>query len=123
MSPPHVGLRLGRSLQVPDRIAEVMRQNVFDILMAKYEWQPICGCPGRYILAGGTTHLSINELVDGEIAVEEANFDSARDLVCYCYFEGGGLISYKKTNGYLHAHCSEWGMARKMAVLGGPNFR
>jgi len=89
----------------------------FDFLMARYDWLPISGCPGRYTLADGITPLSANELAGTEMNVNEAAFLSARDVVCYCYFEGGGMISYKKANGYLHTLCDEEGMVRKMAML------
>jgi hypothetical protein len=100
-----------------------MCQTMFDILMAKYEWLPIRGCRGRHTLASGITMLGIKELADTDLSVEEAAFDTARDLVCYCHFDGGGMISYKKPNGYLHTLCNEAGTVRKMAVLRGPDLR
>ena len=96
-----------------------MCQITFDILMARYDWVPIPDCPGRYTLLNRITHQSISELVGTDTMVTEVAFDLARDLVCYCHFEGGGMISYKKANGYLHTLCNEEGMTRKMAKLRG----
>lgn len=89
----------------------------FGILLGKYAWLPIAGCPGRYILARGVTTLDINELTGMDLKVTESAFAGAPDLVCYCQFEGGGMISYRKGNEYLHTLCNEDGMARKLAQL------
>ena len=96
-----------------------MCQITFDFLRGKYDWLPITGCPGRHILAEGITPLSIDELAGVDMGVTEAVFVGARDVVCYCHFDGGGMISYKKPNGFLHTLCDEDGMRRKLATLRG----
>jgi hypothetical protein len=90
---------------------------MFEYLMNKYHWTPISGCPGRYILASGVISLSPQELVGNNITISEEKFDAAQDAVCYCYFTNGGLISYKKQNGFLHTLCTKEGMKRKMDLL------
>lgn len=96
-----------------------MCQITFDFLRGKHDWLPIAGCPGRYTLAEGITPLSINDLTGMDRVVTEAVFAGARDLVFYCHFDGGGMISYKKPNGFLHTLCDEDGMRRKLAMLRG----
>ena len=91
---------------------------MFDELMAKYDWQEISGCPGRYLLACGVTNMSPQELVSTHVGFVEVICDQAKDPIVYGFFEGGGLISYKKSNGYLHSLCNTDGMARKLAMLG-----
>ena len=96
-----------------------MCKNIFNELIAKYSWRPISGCPGRYTFAQGIVALTIQQLTDSSIEVSEEVFQGAKDPVSYCYFSGGGLISYKKKEGYLHTLCDIEGMNRKMAMLKG----
>ncbi len=69
------------------------------------------------MLAEGLVPQTIDELIGEEIEVIEERFVNARDAVCYCFFDGGGMISYKKTEGYLHTLCDEPGMKRKLKSL------
>lgn len=94
---------------------------MFDELKAKYNWKPIRHCPGRYILSTGITHLSPEQLVGKALLITEETFQTAKDPVLYCHFEGGGLISYRKKEGYLHTLCDTDGMNRKMISLKGEN--
>jgi len=87
--------------------------------MSRYDWKPIAGCPGGYTLAEGVVPLSVDELTEGTAAVSEERFEGATDAVCYCYFDGGGMISYKKPDGYLHTLCDAEAMARKLRSLRG----
>ena len=96
-----------------------MTQNMFDLLKSNYVWNPIRNCPGRFILADGVISLSIQDLIGVDIDVYENVFKNTADPVSYCYFKGGGLISYKKPEGYLHTLCNQEGMERKMAMLSG----
>jgi hypothetical protein len=63
--------------------------------------------------------LSIQQLLDSDIDVSEEVFEGATDPVSYCFFDGGGLISYRKKDGYLHTLCDAAGMNRKLAMLKG----
>ena len=96
-----------------------MYKNIFDELKARYAWRPISGCPGRYTFARGIVALTIRQLTDSSIEISEEEFQGAKDPVSWCHFSGGGLISYKKKEGYLHTLCDEKGMNRKMAILRG----
>lgn len=91
--------------------------DMFKELLEKFEWTPIQGCPGRYLLAKGVIPDSIQELIGPDIVVTEEHARGARDPVCICHFSGGGMISYRKDSGYLHTLCSEEGMRRKLAML------
>ncbi len=94
-----------------------MCKSIFDKLRAKYEWRPISGCPGRYILTKGVVPITPQQLMGIDAEVSEEVFDQAADPVSYCFFDGGGLISYRKKNGYLHTLCDSSGMERKLAML------
>ena len=90
---------------------------MFDHLKARYDWRPIPGCPGRYVFAQGITARTIQELTEDRFEVSEENLKGARDPVSYCFFPGGGIISYRKKDGYLHTLCNTDGMTRKMMSL------
>ncbi len=92
---------------------------MFDKLKNGYRWRPINGCPGRYTFAEGVVALTIQDIVGKDIEVLEENFTGAVDVVYYCHFDGGGLISYKKPDGYLHTLCNTDGIARKLRMLRG----
>ena len=92
-------------------------RNMYDCLKDKYNWRPIGNCPGRYVLAEGVISKSICQLVGKEVHITEETFENAQDPVSYCFFEGGGLISYSKQDGYLHTLCDESGMKRKLGML------
>ena len=90
---------------------------MFSDLFARYEWNEIQGCPGRYILGKGIVRDSISELAGKDLAIHEEQFPGAQDPVSYCFFTGGGIISYQKKDGYLHTLCDEEGMNRKLDAL------
>ena len=89
----------------------------FQELFSRYEWKEIRGCPGRYILKDGICNLPPALLVGKDIEIREECFAKAPDPVFYCRFSGGGLISYRKSNGYLHTLCTDEGMDHKMNDL------
>ena len=94
-----------------------MHKSTFDELRTRYRWNPIYGCPGRYVLAQGVVPTTPQQLIELDIEVFEEVFTQTADPVCYCFFEGGGLISYRKKNGYLHTLCDTDGMERKLGML------
>ena len=96
-----------------------MYKNIFEELKGKYTWRPISGCPGRYTFSKGVVTLTIQQLTGSSIEISEEVFQGVKDPVSYCHFNGGGLISYKKKEGYLHTLCDEEGMNRKMVMLKG----
>lgn len=94
-----------------------MTSNWFEQLKHRYQWKPIAGCPGRYILSEGVVHFSIEELVGQSVEVKKADFKNAADTVYYCHFVGGGVISYAKPDGFLHTLCDTGAMKRKLDML------
>ena len=92
---------------------------MYNYLKEKYRWKPIENCPGRYTLAEGVVSQNISELIGKTVPIMEECFGNAKDPVSYCFFEGGGMISYSKQGGYLHSLCDELGIKRKLSMLKG----
>ncbi|MDH5324862.1 MAG: hypothetical protein OEZ68_17385 [Gammaproteobacteria bacterium] len=94
--------------------------NSFDFLFSHYHWIPIRACPGRYVFAQGVVSYTVDDLtvnLPEPVQVREQIFPLAKDRVAFCFFDGGGLISYKKEQGWLHTLCDTEGMRRKMKML------
>ena len=91
----------------------------FDIIKEKYLWRAIRGCPGRFILPGGPTETSIDELLEQKVAVRIYHTSSLPDPVLVVSFpDGGGIISYKKAeSGFIHTLNTKEGFERKLATL------
>ncbi len=91
----------------------------FGELMARFPWKPIPGCQGRYVLSGGRSDLSPEELLGPEPETREFHVDRARDPVLVARMDdGSGLISYKQADGrYVHTLNTAEGFARKMRQL------
>ena len=91
----------------------------FNEILARFNWQEIDGCPGRYLLPKGTNELTPSQFLEAEVVVLRFETDKARDKVLVVYFEGGGLLTYAKENGrYLHTLNTETGLARILDKLG-----
>ena len=88
-------------------------------MYAARSWTPICGCPGRYGLADGAVRDRPESLVTHGTA-REFTVPTARDVVVVTPFvAGGGLISYRRTDGtYLHTLNTPDGFTRKLEQLG-----
>ena len=90
----------------------------FDELMTKWNWKPIRGCPGRYILNSAPIDLSPQDLL-GDVELNTFQVPGARDRVVVARFEKGGLISYRRTGDvYLHTLNTTEGFERKLTALG-----
>jgi hypothetical protein len=90
----------------------------FEELKQQLGWAPIRGCPGRFILRLGRAKLRPEELVGPDCELKEFRVDGAPDVVVTGRLVGGGLISYKKSDGtYLHTLNTEEGFERKLAQL------
>ena len=90
----------------------------FAELLARFSWRPMRGCPGRYLLAGGSTPSPPGELF-GDLGFREARSAQAPDRVWVAAIDGGGLISYAKENGtFVHTLGDSAGFARKLHALG-----
>ena len=91
----------------------------FEELMRGRRWVPIRGCPGRFILGGGPVRLRPEELAGPGCEPKEFRVAGTRDAVVVVRFDGGGLISYRKSGGeYLHTLNTEEGFGRKLEQLG-----
>jgi hypothetical protein len=88
-------------------------------LFAAFPWQPIRGCPGRFLLPGGPRTLPLAELAPGTVATSH-RVAGARDPVWVAAFaDGGGVISYGHADGrFLHTLNTPAGFARKLGALG-----
>ena len=89
----------------------------FDDIFAAASWEPIPGCPGRFVLreSNGTVDALIREAT-----FDEHRSTRARDVVLVAAFsDGGGLISYRRgDDSVLHTLNTDSGFARKLAALG-----
>jgi hypothetical protein len=91
----------------------------FDELFSAYEWAPIRGCPGRFVLRGGPCLIAPRDLVGEGPVLGEHRVEAAPDPVVIARIEGGGLISFRKAEGrYIHTLNSVEGFERKLAKLG-----
>ena len=87
-------------------------------LLSVWPWEPIPGCPGRFVLRSDTA-ISVEHLLGPQTATM---FDSphARDRIAVVAFEdGGGLLSYCRADGTQHhtLNTAE-GLQRKLRQLG-----
>lgn len=81
-------------------------------------WAPIHGCPGRYVLRGGSA-LTPAELLGDGTPLGRFVVAGARDPVHVAALDGGGLISYSRPDGtWVHTLNTPEGFARKLAQLG-----
>ncbi len=91
----------------------------FDQLKSDHLWREIANCPGRYILRGGPTRTTLQELVGPEIRVEKLESKTARDTVWVAFIASGGMISYEKKDGrFIHTLNTASGFQRKREQLG-----
>lgn len=90
-------------------------QTVFD----RWTWKPIRNCPGRYIFAEGASRLPVAAIVPHDFPVFEFAPEIVPDRVLVMKFDdGGGIISYKKEDGYLlHTLNDDEGFSRKIRQL------
>jgi hypothetical protein len=87
--------------------------------MSAHNWEPIRGCPGRYVLRGARRDLSPEELLEGSAEVNEYEVDGARDRVVVVKLDAGGVISYKRKDGsFLHTLNTAEGLRRKLFDFG-----
>ena len=94
-----------------------LAEMTFEDLLARFDWRPMRGCPGRYLLAGGPTTSPPDNLF-GDLAFREGRSVRAPDRVLVAPVRGGGIISYAKDNGtFIHTLGDSAGFARKLAVL------
>lgn len=96
-----------------------MAKASFEQVFCAGSWQPIRNCPGRYALREVDRRLAITAITGQEIEVSEYRTEAARDTVLVAVLAGGGLISYRRTDGsFVHTLNTEEGFARKLKQLG-----
>jgi hypothetical protein len=90
----------------------------FGEVRARWNWQAIPGCPGRYVLRGATRTLSVEEIAGETVLVREFQVAGTPDGVLVTQLDGGGLISFRKANGVVvHTLNTPEGLARRLARL------
>jgi hypothetical protein len=93
----------------------------FTSLLMAWPWEPIPGCPGRYVLRGGPPGVTLEDLVGEQAPRSEHRVPGAADPVVVVPLEDGGLISYRKPDGaFVHTLNSPDGFRRKLDRLGIP---
>ncbi len=91
----------------------------FDRLWRDQDWLQIANCPGRYRLRERDCELSPRELTGMDVNAREYDLPACRDQVLVIEMRGGGLISYRRSNGtYVHTLNTAEGFARKLEQLG-----
>ena len=88
-------------------------------LLATRKWKPIPHCPGRYVLVTQEPFLAPEQLAQVESVPLEFRVKAASDLVLVLPLDGGGIITYRRSDGsHLHTLNTEAGFNRKLAQLG-----
>lgn len=96
----------------------------FDQIRQRWRWTPIRGCPGRFVLTApeqveSATALTPHDLAGADLALVEYVAAAAPDVVVVGRLDGGGLISYRRSNGrFVHTLNTTEGFARKLEQLG-----
>ena len=95
------------------------QQTIFQKIFEKWDWKPIRNCPGRYMLAGGVSDLTVSEIAGNDSPVFEYRSDVVPDSFLVMKFDdGGGIISYRKgESSFLHTLNDEDGLTRKLDQL------
>ena len=91
----------------------------FRSLIEANEWRPIRGCPGRFVLASGPSDRPPHEFCGVRAEqVSTHHASGARDPVYVLAFAGGGLISYRRSDGtFVHTIGDDDGFTRKLKQL------
>lgn len=91
----------------------------FDQIFSAYLWKPIVRCPGRWVFA--EVGVEVSDIVGARVSVAPVTSVSARDAIVHIPVEGGGIISYQRSDGsYVHTLCTQCAYLRKLAMLGLP---
>ena len=82
-----------------------------------FKWKPIYGCPGRYILHEEQQY-TLTEITGGRTDRMTFSTPKARDIVCVIILDDGGIISYKKEDGFfIHTLNNTSGFLKKLKML------
>ena len=87
-------------------------------LFAAGAWRALPKCPGRLVWRGDRA-ATPNDLLGPDAVVRVFDVEAAPDPVHVGLVDGGGLISYQRTDGeFVHTLNTAAGLARKLAQLG-----
>lgn len=87
-------------------------------LLLDYHCKAIANCPGRYIIKDIGGSVGIEELLSDKVDVSYYTSRKARDEIAVVSLDGGGLISYIRSDGsILHTVNNESGFSRKLRDL------
>ena len=91
----------------------------FEELMARYRWQEIRNCPGRYMAGDIPDGFTVSDLLGTMLEETPLESPAARDEVIVTPLDAGGIVSFKRTDGtYRHTLNTPEGFERKLAHLG-----
>ena len=97
----------------------MMPTHTIDGLMQKYQWRPIPDCPGRFVLNDPDGSSQLEHFMTANLSVTEHRSATARDVVLVANIDGGGLITYLRSDGtMLHTLGDSAGHSRKLQQLG-----
>lgn len=104
---------------------DVSSGSMFSILFQKFSWKEIPNCPGRFLLCKDDNirvrFVTPIDFLDQKVNVRVFSSNVCRDKVHigrFNDFEGGGLLSYQKDDGFVHSLNTNTGLKRKMDHLG-----
>lgn len=91
----------------------------FEKVLKLRDWKEIPNCPGRFLLIGGRSETSLENLTESKNPVVEIKTGAVPDKVFTLEFEdGGGIISYLKNDGkFIHTLNTKEGFKRKLEQL------
>jgi hypothetical protein len=90
----------------------------FEELRARWPWQPIRNCPGRYVLPRREDQLSFESLLGMPCSPQTFSSPGAKDRVFVWSLQDGGIISYQQPDGhFIHTLNTPGGFSRKLNQL------
>ena len=88
-------------------------------LLNEYQWRQIPNCRGRFTMATQRPELSITDLMGDDCQPLEIRSAMAADTILVVPLKDGGVISYRRANGYcVHTLNTPDGFRRKLRDLG-----
>jgi hypothetical protein len=91
----------------------------FDDLIARWNFQPIRDCPGRYVLRGESRHLTPADILGSELRVLEYQSATTQDRVLVTEVDGGALMTFAKLDGtFVHTLNTLEGLQRRLRRFG-----
>ena len=89
----------------------------FNAIYHAFNWRPIFGCPGRFVLKEEKNY-TVRDLTKGRIRISVCESTSAPDTVYIAVLPDGGIISYEKKDGsFVHTLNTKPGFLKKLEKL------